>query len=71
MELDCKNWLEKFLLDNGAVLCETVRGAAVAQGYTKAELKSARKLLKVKTRHQFDEGGATQNWFWFIPEYRG
>ncbi len=68
MKLDCKNWLGKFLSDNGTMLCDTVREEAVAQGYTRAELKSARKLLKVKTYHQFDEEGATQNWFWFIPK---
>lgn len=36
------------------------------RGVSQAELKEARKALGVKTFHQFDEDGDTQNWFWYL-----
>ena len=55
--MNAKHWLELELMDG--------RNAA-AHGYSKAELKAARKELGVKTYHQFDEDGATANWFWYL-----
>jgi hypothetical protein len=45
-------------------LCDIVRAEAKKSGFTRQELKEARKALGVKTFHQFDEVGATPNWFW-------
>ena len=55
--MNAKHWLELELMDG--------RNAA-AHGYSKAELRAARKELGVKTYHQFDEDGATANWFWYL-----
>jgi hypothetical protein len=63
---NCVDWLTKKLADNAIFLCEDVRKEAKEAGYSKDDLKKARKELGVKTFHQFDESGATQNWFWHL-----
>ena len=69
--MDCRLWLEKYMHDNdGFVLSDIVRAAAKEHGFSKAELKTARKSLGIKTFHQFDEYGATVNWFWYLEESR-
>lgn len=63
---DCKKWLLKYLIRNQGMIVEETRIEAKKQGYSKATLKQARKELGVKTFCQFDEWGATSNWFWYI-----
>lgn len=63
---DCKEWLSCLLKDTGLCLCDDVRDAAKEMGFTRQELKDARSQLGVKTFHQFDEDGATGNWFWYL-----
>ena len=65
-ESDCEKWLENKLKDGELHLCEDIRGEAKNHGFTVTELKRARKKLEVKTFHQFDEGGVTENWFWYL-----
>ena len=65
-ELDCEKWLKAELKDWELHLCEDIRGRAKNRGFTGVELKTARKKLKVKTFHQFDEDGASKNWFWYL-----
>ena len=62
----CEEWLRGILQGGRAQLCDEVRVSAKKAGYTRAELKEARKCLGVKTFHQFDEAGATNNWFWYL-----
>lgn len=62
--MNCEKWLYEYLTLEGFVLCETVRAEARKNGFSLADLKKARKILGVKTFHQFDEDGATENWFW-------
>ncbi len=64
MRESCKDWLSKKLANNAIFLCDDVKQDAKKSGYTKSELKEARKELNVKTFHQFDEDGSTPNWFW-------
>lgn len=64
----CEKWLYGNLHGQGEVLCDDIRSAAKQEGFTRADLKSARKALNVKTLHQFDGEGATQNWFWYLEE---
>lgn len=65
--IDCEQWLYELLKNEGHCLCNLVRDEAKNQGYSKAELKAARKKLGVKTWHQFEvDGSSTQNWFWFL-----
>lgn len=54
--------------EEGCVLVDVVREEAKAVGYTRGELKEARRLLGVKTFHQFDEYGSTPNYFWYLEE---
>lgn len=63
--MDCKTWLREYLSQN-AGHSEYIRDEAENRGFTKRQLRDARKELGVKTYHQFDEDGATQNWFWYI-----
>lgn len=63
---NCVDWLREKLSDEELHLCEMVREEARQKGYSKAALKNARKSLGVKTFHQFDEDGATLNWFWYL-----
>lgn len=63
--MGCQEWLKKYLTDEGGfVLCDRVREEAKKMGFSRRDLKAARECLGVKTFHQFDECGATDNWFW-------
>lgn len=62
--MTCEEWLRSKLQD--WVLCSDVRAEARALGYTFNQLREARKKLGVETFHQFDEDGATENWFWRV-----
>ena len=64
----CRDWLREILTDGEYCLCDWVREEARKKGFTRAELKDARNYLGVKTFHQFDEDGATPNWFWYLEE---
>lgn len=64
--MGCKEWLSEKIGDQEVHLCEMVRDAAKQAGYSKKELRKAREELGVKTFHQFDEDGATENWFWYL-----
>ncbi|MBC5689754.1 hypothetical protein H8S37_12585 [Mediterraneibacter sp. NSJ-55] len=64
--MDCKTWLREYLADGLLHLCDEVRQAAKKAGYSRGELKQARKKLDVKTFHQFDELGDTGNHFWYL-----
>ncbi len=66
----CGKWLEEILADGEAHLCDDVREAAKKEGFSKNELREARKSIEVGTYHQFDEHGQTENWFWYIRRER-
>lgn len=62
----CEKWLKELLTKENEMLYTTVRSEAKRMGFTRGELKTARKNLGVKTFHQFDEDGATPNYFWYL-----
>ncbi len=64
----CEEWLYGKLVGHGEVLSDDIRSAARQAGFTRAELKAARKALNVKTFHQFDGDTETRNWFWYLEE---
>lgn len=65
--MDCKTWLTLCLSDRQIHLSEETAEKARKAGYSRVELKKARRELGVKTFHQFDEfGGDTRNWFWYL-----
>ncbi len=43
--MDCEKWLEKLLRTEGTILCDDVRIRALKNGFTRKELKSARKKI--------------------------
>ncbi len=65
---DCDVWLRLQLQDRGIHLCDSIRKKAKKRGFTEQELKAARKEIGVKAFHQFDECGATENWFWYLED---
>lgn len=67
-EKDCNKWLRELLKDGELHPCDEVRNHAKNEGYSMAKLKQARKQMEIKTFHQFDESGATENWFWYLEE---
>lgn len=62
---DCEKGLAEKLKPGELVLCDLLRAEARKEGFTRKQLKDARKALDVRTFHQFDEIGATPNWFWY------
>lgn len=64
--MGCKEWLKKHMSDGELHLSTEVTGKAKTLGYSRSELRRVRNELEVKTFHQFDEVGATDNWFWFM-----
>lgn len=63
--MHCEDWLKDYMSDGELHLSSEVRHKAKVQGYSKSELREARKKLGVKVFHQFDEFGDTGNWFWY------
>ena len=60
----CEAWIFEKMEKEDWVICDDIRAEAKAAGFTRAQLKAARKVLGVEAFHQFDEDGATENWFW-------
>ena len=65
----CAEWLKGYLSSDMSEVNAT-RSDALKAGFSKAELKEARKELGVKTFHQFDLTAEprVENWFWYLPE---
>lgn len=66
--MSCVEWLKWILRDHEFHLCEIVKREAKNAGFNLKDLKIARKQIGVKTFHQFDEEGATPNWFWYLED---
>lgn len=68
--MDCQDWLLKYLRCCGGFSnVDTTRRAAEAAGFSRRELKQARRNLGVKAYHQFeDESKEPLNWFWYLEE---
>lgn len=63
---ECEKWLAEFLRKESTVLCEIVRKEAKNKGFTRRQLRDARKAIGVKTFHQFNGSEATPNWFGYL-----
>ena len=66
----CEIWLKQYLKGTHGVRCEEVRIMAKQAGFTKGELKAARKELGVKTQSTFDRGEPTGDHYWYLPNER-
>ncbi len=61
---EVRAWLCRMFVREPSILCDRIREAAAEKGISRIQLRRIRRALGVKTWHQFDEGGATENWFW-------
>lgn len=61
---EVRAWLCGMFIREPSILCDRIREAAAEKGISRIQLRRIRRALGVKTWHQFDEGGATENWFW-------
>ena len=61
-------WLWNRFQREETILCERIREETAALHISKRQLKAARLRLGIKTWHQFDEGGSTENWFWTLNQ---
>lgn len=60
MNKRCVDWLRKKLMFKGAIPIDEVRGEARLNGFTKTELKEARKILGVRL-HTTEQG-----YYWYL-----
>lgn len=66
---ECAEWLKRYLHDIGhEVLVDVVRGDAKLAGFTRGQLKDARKELGVVTVNDNEGDGITCMWWWDLPE---
>ena len=65
----CAEWLKGYLRQEMAEV-NAARNDALEAGFTRRELKEARRELGVKTHHQIDVVAEPKvdNWFWYLPE---
>ena len=63
----CEEWLRDFLKERGPVHYAIVKEKAKERGFTRGQLKSARKALKVETINDWALSGETLNWYWQLP----
>lgn len=60
MNQQCVDWLRSKLIFRGDVSMDEVRGEARIEGFTKTELKEARKILGVRL-HTTEQG-----YYWYL-----
>ncbi len=66
--MDICDWLRIFLQD-GPKEVEEIRNAARTAGYTRGELREAKRICGVKVTNNWSPGHpVADRWFWQIPE---
>ncbi len=67
--VSCAAWLSELLADGGPHNVETIRAERKKAGYTKSEVKAAKKSLGVISFNDANmQDVAARNWFWQLPE---
>lgn len=69
--MECEEWLSNLLHEEGTVLFSTVKIKAREAGFTRGQLKAARRALRVVTINDWAANGETMNWFWQLPRSEG
>lgn len=64
---DCKTWLRAKYADRPWHPCKIIADEAREQGFTKRELKDARKALGIIMLSKYDENYKALNYFWCLP----
>lgn len=70
MKPDICDWLRDYLKD-GAVDVSQVRRAARDAGYTRGELREAKRICCIQTANNWSRGHRADRWFWSLPEDEG
>lgn len=71
MKNNCEIWLHAFLAKNPLTDYKDVMRAAKNEGFSRKEMKDARKSLGVKTYHRFVAGTDVKQWLWYLPSNNG
>ncbi len=68
--MDCIEWLRERIPPGTAAVCDGIREDAKKAGFSRKDLKQARKALGVKTYHDVDDesGELVPQWFWYREE---
>mgnify|MGYP007084637222 FL=1 len=67
--MDACDWLREFLRDGPKEVSE-IRNAARAAGYTRGDLREAKRLCFIRVTNNYDLYGHPfiDRWFWHLPE---
>lgn len=65
----CKKWLELFLLLPGKHEVSQIKAAAFEAGYTKSELRDAKKQCRIIVTNNWSAvSKAATEWYWSLPK---
>lgn len=64
--MSCEEWLRDFMFEMGPMPSKYVSVSAKAAGFTRADLRAARKDLGVRTT-QVRREGEDPAWYWELP----
>lgn len=67
--MDICDWLREFLRDGPKEVGE-IRRAARAAGYTRGDLREAKRICFIRVTNNYDryEHPFVDRWFWYLPE---
>lgn len=66
MKKDICDWLRDYL-KSGPKDSSDVRVAAYVAGYSRAELREAKRICGVRTTNNWSKGHPADKWFWSLP----
>ena len=66
--MTCKEWLKGFMIPGEEMVSTYVTASAKAAGFTRGELKEARKALQVKTVRDREDPDV---WYWTLQQKEG
>lgn len=68
MKEDAAVWLRKYLRAFGPCEVEKVKAEARAQGYTRGELREAKRICLVQATNNWTPKSGITKWFWSLPK---
>ena len=66
--MSCTEWLKSFMLPGEEMVSTYVTASAKAAGFTRRDLKEARKALRVKTVRDREDPDV---WYWILQQEEG
>ena len=68
MKKDVCDWLREYL-SNGAKEVSEIRAASKAAGYTRGDLREAKRICGIQVTNNWSPSQiTTDQWFWKLPE---